>query len=192
MKKFVGVLSFALVLALSQVVHAQDLDAGYLNISLFGGGWFSESSDVDSDWNIGARLTYDFTPYLEAGIETGWTSYDVDNRGAAGGQLGEIEFIPLYFILIGKYPLEFTDYTLVPYVLGGVGIVFWDSDASQPGVTDDEGEDYAFKLGGGADYYVTDNTAVFIEGGFQSWSTDLEIGNGVDSFYVSGGIKLSI
>lgn len=187
-------------------------DRGYINISVNGSGVFIDKDDdleFDDAFYVFGRVTYDVTSNVEIGIESGFMEYDV-NEDITGLDinLGEVSGVPLLGIVILKYPIPATDDKLVPYILGGVGVTFWEFDTSSvlatalPGTSVDDDVAFTWKAGVGADYYITESVAMFVEGSWFSSEYDADVtapglGAGsfdvdIEGFIVGGGLKFSI
>src|SRR3989338_6605069 len=113
MKKLMGLTALLAVVLFPGLAMAQDYEErgyderGYFNLSAFGSWLFNESDDANDAYYIGGRATYDLTPNIELGMESGWSTQDFEN--SQGADLGSVDYIPLLGIIVLKYPLEFTD-----------------------------------------------------------------------------------
>lgn len=180
-----------------------DDERGYINLSIYGAGVFPNDDDVDEELYLGGRITYDILDYVEIGVEAGWVEYKVDD--GAGIDAGDITGVPILGVIILKYPIEATDDRLVPFAVVGAGVVLWSFDESSlldvNGISVTGDESFAFKVGGGFDYYLTDNMAVFFEGSYMWSEYDVSISAGgavvgttldTDAMFIGGGLKFSI
>jgi outer membrane protein W len=135
-------------------------------------------SDHDQDDNIylGGNLSYAFNRYVMIGCEAGYAKWDED---AAGADYGELRAVPVLGDLYVRHPFDIEDkgYTFAPYVVGGVGAIFWDFDEGAfleaAGVSVDMDTELALKAGVGFDFFFSENTAINMEGGYM-WS-DAEV-----------------
>ncbi len=165
-------------------------------LSGMGSAIFPADDQTDTTWYAGGRLTYDVTPNLAFGVESGYTSLDltIDNVGA-----GDLRVIPVLADVILKYPIEATDNAIVPYIFGGVGAIMWHYNPSSTykSLGSVSGNDTVFggKVGGGVDCFLNENIAVFVEGSYL-WSGDIDTGSiqGTDLHYgfAGAGIKLAL
>lgn len=148
---------------------AQDL-GGKVTLGVSGGGIFPKDSDNDNTSYIGGNLTYGINEVLAIGVEAGYASWEAKYEG---NDYGDMSIVPLFADLYLRAPIELAENMLVPYVVGGIGVIFWDFDESsyledQEGTIDMDAE-LGYKLGGGFDYYLTDNFAINVEGSYV-WS----------------------
>lgn len=162
--------------------------------------------------NLSARLGYDLNKYFGVELESGWSVYDFQtDEGAVKSRLGvanitdagNLHVVPLLFNVTAKYPMQ----SFVPYAVGGTGVFFYKFENSNQvknanAKLDVDSAAFGFKLGGGLDYYLTENIALNFESGF--WfvnDPDLVIKDtspakdilsnkaDVDTWYVGGGLK---
>lgn len=124
-------------------------------------------ADKRFDTTVGAaaRLMRDINPYAAVGIEGGWLRFK-DEVG--GVKFGRLNGFPVLADLELKMSIEATHNTIVPYLIAGAGVIFWNYDENDATVSrdikvDNEG-DFAAKGGVGVDFYFNDRTAFFIEG----------------------------
>ncbi len=189
-------LSF-LLLGVMNYAFAQDESEQKWAISVLGGGIFPKEDDYGTTGFIGGRLTYDLTPNAAVGVESGWLNYKHEFNGT---KYGDVRGIPLLADLILKMPIEAMDNKLVPYVLGGIGVLFWDykeaSIVSDAGIDVEGDTSFALKLGGGMDFFVSDQTALFVEGSyiFSNYDVETNVGGAgtadTDAGFVGGGLKV--
>jgi opacity protein-like surface antigen len=162
--------------------------------------------------NLSARLGYDLNKYFGVELESGWSVFDFQtDEGAVKSRLGvanitdagSLHVVPLLFNVTAKYPMQ----QFVPYAVGGTGVFFYEFENSNQmkntnAKLDIDSAAFGFKLGGGLDYYLTENLALNFESGF--WfvnDPDLVIKDtssaedilsnkaDVDTWYVGGGLK---
>ncbi len=99
-------------------------------------------------------------------------------------------------------PIKIDQYKIVPYGVVGFGIIFWDFDESSllktNGITVSMDPAFGMKFGGGVDFFVTENLAIFREGSFIWSDADATVaGRGAvasatvdtDTWLIGGGIK---
>ncbi len=199
MKKFFVLLMTVLFLSGANFVFAREVENGKWEVSLQSGGVFPKDDDIDSTLYIGGRAIQEFNKYLGVGVESGWMSWEDSTNGV---HYGDIRAFPLLADVVLKYPIPATENTVVPYAIAGVGVVFWDYDEddilTRNGITVDSDTTFAARLGGGIDYFVNDQWAVFVEGSylFSEYEADIKAAGLViagtvdtDAAFVTGGIK---
>lgn len=158
--------------------------------------------------SLSARLGYDLNKYFAAELESGWSVFDfktsdvlAEATGISDG--GNLHVVPLLVNAVAKYPVE----QFVPYVTGGTGVFFVgfgeSSEVKDAEIDVDVGSAaYGFKLGGGLDYFLTENLALNLESGFwfivdpEFTVLDAEDGStlssgeaDMDTWYIGGGLK---
>ena len=155
---------------------ARDVGGSKWDVSILGGAWFPQEEDQDAGGYAGGRLTYNINEHAGLGIESGWSSFnqEADVTGDGGeDDLGDVRGIPLLANLFLRLPLEATGNKLVPYAVGSIGVIIWDYEESSlltdNGISIDGDTSFAARIGGGADFYIADNIAIFAEGGYM-WS----------------------
>ncbi len=124
------------------------------------------SVDVDDAWGINAFVGWRFMRYFA--LEGNFNWYD-DFDAEVGGVNFEVEIWTLMLDLKAMYPV-YND-RLVPYLRVGGG--YMDAEIDVLGV-DDSDEDFAFNLGGGLDYYVTDQISLGLDGKYVWGTGDLD------------------
>lgn len=179
---------------------ARDVEGSKWDVSILGGAFFPKEDDQDAGGYAGGRLTYNINKHTGLGIESGWSSF---NQELDGVDYGDVRAIPLLANLFLRLPLEATDNKLVPYAVGGVGVIIWDYEESSlltdNGISVEGDTSFATRVGGGADFYITDNIAIFAEGGYiwSQYEAEVSAGGSVvadtadtDAAYAVGGIKI--
>jgi opacity protein-like surface antigen len=169
-------------------------------------GMLMPKGDERIDTNMGfvsGRVTYDLTPNVAFGPEIGVISYKDE---ANGHKYGYIRGVPVMADLILKMPIEATENRLVPYIIGGAGAIIWNYDrtsyAESAGIDVDNKREASFaaKVGGGVDYFVTPQTAIFAEASylFSEYKPDVTAGSGIAGKYdtnaamIGAGLKFKI
>ncbi|MDZ4816851.1 MAG: outer membrane beta-barrel protein [Verrucomicrobiota bacterium] len=94
----------------------------------------------DDTFGGGIGWSHFFNRYLGLGVEGDFWSGNEDVNGAALGNL------------IARYPIDWNNYGIAPYVMGGPGVVF----AS--------GTEFAGHLGGGVEFRFSPKWSVFADG----------------------------
>ena len=170
-------------------------------VSVQGGGFWSERNRVHDGEAIFGRLTYDVTPYVALGGESGGIRF---NDKSDGLKYGHLDGVPAMADVVLKLPLGFTGNRLVPYVFGAAGVIFW--SYSESGYSDTTGVNarsrihFAARPGAGLEYYLTPHIALFVELSYlyserfklKNASTTPPNGNiNPDSGYAGGGIKIA-
>lgn len=147
-----------IALLLSLPAFAQDYgrDGFYGGFDLLGGHYTDEPSNVDLDTTFafdlyaGYRLHPNFA--LEGEFEM-LTDTDVEVDGF--GKVTELET----WTLTANSKFFFTTDRVQPYVKFGMGLMEGELDDDFPGVDEDETA-FTVRLGGGLDYYATENIVV--------------------------------
>jgi len=195
-----------------------NIKRGWINLSIYGAGAFPETFksingiELKQGSFYGGQFTYDVTPYIAVGIDSGRLKLGVDDISAVISSVsvgatdaGEINASTLMGVLVLKAPIEMSDNRLVPYVLVGVGAIFTEFDEGfNLEISNTTIKDYttfAMKSGLGFDYYVTEKAALFIEGSFLWADYDpnvsiVELGTGtldktINALLFGGGLKFS-
>lgn len=158
----------------------------------------SEDDDLDSGVYYGGTFAYGMNSWLAIGAEAGRFEMDDDSVQAAGFSGGEVTGVPVLFDVL----LRFSEVhpSVDPYLIGGVGAIFWDVDevtgtvAGIP-VTVETDVDTAFaaKLGGGIDWFITENWILNFEASYVFTSADAEAtvtGGGVTATALASDIEL--
>ncbi len=199
MKKLILIALF--VAGMSSAAFARDVQEGKWALSVQSAAVMPRDDDNDDTIYYGGRLTYDITPNVAVGVESGWMNFEQE---ADGIDFGDQRGIPLLADIVLKLPIEATDNKLVPYVLGGVGVVFWDYQESSilkdNGFSVDSDTAFAARIGGGVEYYVSNNVALFLEGSYLFSTYDAKVRYGSssaanievdsDAFFAGGGVKV--
>lgn len=199
MKRLSVVLFLALAVScVIGVAFAEDL-AGRFSVGVVGGGVFPKDSEIDDAFYVGGNLAYGVNEYIALGGEVGYSSWDTEEGGV---DYGEVRAVPLLADLYLRYPVEMGENKLVPYIVGGLGVVFYDYKESsflkQYGVTADIDPSFALKLGGGLEYFFTKNIALGVEGSYGWSEADVSVSGAgavastsmdTNSWMVTGGIK---
>ncbi|MFM7100985.1 MAG: outer membrane protein [Verrucomicrobiota bacterium] len=154
-------LAAAAALGLASPARAEDSDAfrPYLG---FRYGEFNVAWDVHDLWgfSLGANLDRHWS------VELGSDLFEVDLLDSAGRKRGEVSVIDL--VPTVRYRLPLFQGRLVPYLLAGAGpsfIQFNDRKAAGFGQQiDARGTVFSAAVGGGLDWFVTDNVALNLEG----------------------------
>jgi len=199
--KFIVVLVFAAFVLVPLVASAEDVNnlTGRYSLGLVSGGVFPKDSDIDNRWYIGGNFAYGLNEYLAVGAEVGYTSWDDEENGI---DYGDVRAVPLLADVYLRYPIESGDYLFVPYIVGGVGVVFCDYDESSllenNGISIDIDTELGVKLGGGFEYLISKNVALNFEGSYLWSDADATISGfgtyaaaelDTDAWIINGGLK---
>jgi len=200
-KGFLVALVFAVVVAIPFVAYAEGVKdmTGKTAVGLVAGGVFPKDNDIDNTWYLGGNFAYGINEYFAVGAEVGYTLWEDEE---AGVDYGDIRAVPLLADVYLRYPTELGAQTVIPYIIGGIGVVFWDYDESSllenNSITVNMDNSLGVKIGGGVDYFVSNNVALNLEG-FYLWSeADASISAfgtyaaatvDTDSWIVTGGLK---
>lgn len=158
-------------------------------VSIQGGAAIPNNDNSDAGANFQGRITYDINPNVGVGLTAGWISYDFSaDQGTGKVDFGDIHGIPILATIVLKMPLESTGNRIVPYIVGGVGTIFWSFNENQ-GIDAEDDNTFAAQAGVGVDWYFTDHLALFGEATYL-FSDDLKTGTSVSS--VSGDIDENV
>lgn len=162
----------------------------HVDIGVVGGGAFVDSSGIDDTGYIGLNLAYGITPNVAVGIEGGWWEADGsdvnDETVGAGNIMGDI---------IVRIPTLHD--ALVPYGILGLGfagtyVTNENGNGANRGQDDYDGS-FAWKLGGGLDWFVTEhwiaNFEIAFVGTDPTFDTARTDVKDSDYWTVVGGVK---
>lgn len=161
-KKIITPFVVALVLVISQVSFAQDMEGkfgigarvAYINYSDdFGSGI---DADIDETAMYGGNLTYFVQRYLSLELSVDYVETDLDLEDF---DIGELEQIP---ILLSLRTHLSTNPKVSPYLTIGVGYYLNDFDmkSSIPAGYDlDTDDSFGYHLGGGIEYFFNEHFA---------------------------------
>jgi opacity protein-like surface antigen len=122
--------------------------------------------DVDDAWGFNAFAGYRIMRHLAFEGNFNWyDDFDVD----ANGFDFEVKIWTFMLDLKAMYPV-YND-RLVPYLRSGGGYMDAEIDA---GSIDEDESDFAWNLGGGIDYFVTDRISLGLDGKYVWGSGDLD------------------
>ena len=149
-------------LGLGALVGIEDLNVGK---QPFGAGGSAVGVDVaDQNWGGEVRAGYRFHPHLAAELQGQYNGlYDVKAETVGHPLLGSVEVVTTTanlkaFVLRG--PVQ-------PYVLGGVGIMWADTEDRVAGAKLPLGDvEFAGRGGLGVDFYLSPMLAVNLEGSY--------------------------
>lgn len=199
MKKrlIISVLVFS-IYCMAGAGHADELKDRF-SLGVVGGGVFPKDSDIDDSWYLGGNFAYGLNDYIALGAEVGYSSWD-DKEG--GVDYGDIRAVPILADIYVRTPLEVGGKKLVPYAIGGIGVILWDYEESSlltsNGISVSMDPELGVKLGGGADYFLTNNLAINFEGSYIWSDADVSVtafgANAAatidtDAWILNGGIK---
>jgi opacity protein-like surface antigen len=127
---------------------------------------FLGNVSIDDAWGLNAFAGYRFTRYIA--LEGNFNWYD-DFDAKINGFDFQVKIWTLMLDLKAMYPV-YND-RLVPYVRIGGG--YMDGEIEVAGLNESD-EDFAFNLGGGLDYYVTDLISLGLDGKYVWGTGDLD------------------
>ncbi len=149
----------------------ENFDDDELEDDLRGAGFTRVNVDSDNAWGINLFVGYRFMRYIAVEGNFNWYDdfeIDVDANifGIPVSGDFELEIWTLFIDLKAMYPV-YND-RLVPYLRVGGG--YMDAEIDGNGFDEDE-DDFAWNLGGGADYYLNDLVSLGLDGKYV-WGTD--------------------
>lgn len=134
--------------------------------------------NIDDTWGLNAFAGYRFMRNIA--LEGNFNWYD-DFDAKINGFDFQVKIWTLMLDLKAMYPI-YND-RLVPYLRIGGG--YMDAEI-EVGSLDESDEDFAFNLGGGLDYYVTDQISLGLDGKYVWGTNDLD-----DLEYFVGTVNLA-
>lgn len=155
---------------------------------------YMEHADITKRWGVGFNLSgsvpssnsadpgmspvvnfnYGIIDHIALQVELGYTEM---NYEALGIDFGDVQGVPLVFSVQWRYPFLFSSTPATAYAVTGFGTIFWEFDNtgdSRAAVTEVE-DAFVFKLGGGVDFFVTDNWVANVEGSYYFSDTTVSL-----------------
>ena len=198
MKVKLLLLVMVLVTCVASVGYAQELSKRF-DIGISGGGVFPKDSEIDTAGYIGGNIAYGVNEYIAIGGEAGYTKWKDEENSI---HYGDVTAVPLLADLYLRYPIDMGEKKLVPYGVGGIGVVFWDYEESSllkdNNISVNMGSKLGVKLGAGADFFLTNNIAINLEGSYlwsdanmtvSAFGTTASATIDTDSWFLTGGLK---
>ncbi len=202
-KKCLVVLTvMSVVMFSSGSIFAEDVSLGEkINLGVNCSVLIPTEDEAGTGIYIGGLFSYDILKYLAVGIESGYAQVDMESNDT---KLGTLRAVPLLGDIIVKVPIEMDKFTLTPYGLVGIGVLFPDFAESDivknAGLSLETDTAFAMKFGGGIDFYVTKNIALNFEASYLMAEIDAKANwNGqtyatdtlkADSWLIGGGLKV--
>jgi opacity protein-like surface antigen len=189
-------LAVFVALAMTSTAYAAAPDrVQHLEIGVLAGGAFNDASE-DTGY-VQANVAYGITPWIAIGVEGGWQESDTD-LAPLGGSSEELGIGLVLADIIVRIPNHPFHEQLVPYfVLGlGAGDAYVTNDSGTSNVRNGDDVDdmgFAWKLGGGLDWFINDNWAIYGEVAYVDVDADLpgtSVGSdSIDFWTVGAGLK---
>ena len=147
-------------LGIDALVGIEDLDVGSQPV----GGSFVNVDITDQNWGGGMRAGYRFHPHLAAELQGQYNGlYEVRGNTVGRPNLGSVEIITSTANL-KAYALRGP---IQPYALGGIGIMWADTEDRVSGTKLPRGDvEFAGRGGLGVDFYLSPILAVNLEGSY--------------------------
>lgn len=153
---------------------------------------------LDNAVYVGGTLAYGVTDWFAIGGEAGYSSIgtSVDASGVSIN-VGDLNAVPLLADFILRMPAK-ADQPAVPYAVLGLGAIFWNFDSDIDGIDIDVDTSFATKVGGGLDWFVSDNIAlnfeasyVFSDADYKATADGDTLSDSVNTDYwqIGGGVK---
>lgn len=185
-----GLLFLALLL-MGGAAHAEPLAGefdrtGRLDLGIEGGGAFVDAESIDDNGWIQANASWGVNDWLAIGVSSGWTETDND----FGGQTGIAEVMGDIIVRWQHHPWN---QNLVPYGVLGLGSMW--SYAEVDGQDDADDSTFAWKLGGGLDWWINNNWILNFEVAYHDATDDLPVNHlrtqddSIGFTTVTGGLK---
>ena len=179
--------ALAMMLGVASVLAAPDR-AGRWDIGLVTGGAFNDKSAIDDTGYLGANVSYGVTPEIAVGVEGGWqeagTNADNEESIGVGNIMGDV-----------IYRVPTVQGAFVPYAVLGLGLAgtyVTNEDGTGPKEgADDYDTSFAWKLGGGVDWFFQTDWALNLELAYTDTRPSLPRASVRSSSYwtLTGGIK---
>ena len=159
-----------------------------LDWGLEGGFALTDGSGMDDAGYIQTNLSWGLTPWMAVGIEGGW--WEANTSAANNESIGVGQ-------ILGDFILRAPNVhdQIVPYAVLGLGYagVYMQNEPSTPaqeGADNDDGS-FAWKLGGGIDWFLNSNWAVNFELAFNGNGATMPQASteNADFWNLVGGIK---
>lgn len=112
---------------------------------------------------VSTALAYGVTPYIGLGVEAGWQEADMDTDN------GTVGAVPVLFDILVRVPTVHE--ALVPYGVLGLGAA--GVYVEQDNLDDVDDTAFAWKLGGGLDYFINRDWIFNFEFAFWNAGTEL-------------------
>lgn len=181
MKKTIG-LTLALLLGVAGTALATAPDrVGKFDIGGYAAGAFNDNA-IDDAAYYGVNLSYGITHWLAVGIEGGWQEGDHETEP------GEVGIANIMGDIIFRWHIQ--DQEFVPYGIIGLGSGWGYASIEDKDDRDDAA--FAWKAGGGLDWFINPNWALNFEA---SWTDPGDLPSGstanedLDYIAVGGGLK---
>lgn len=153
------------------------VDLGF-NVS----GFLPDEGDYEAGLYYGGTLAYGINSWLAIGVEGGFSELDTDVNAASLGLTsfsgGEMTMMPLFGDVILRASTVHD--AIDPYFVVGVGALFLDVDdvnatvgALPVTIVSDVDTAFAVKVGGGVDWFLTDNWILNIEASYVFAESDV-------------------
>ncbi|MCG3176554.1 MAG: hypothetical protein MOGMAGMI_01512 [Candidatus Omnitrophica bacterium] len=181
MKK-ISVLAMVMMFGISGSALATAPDrVGKVDLGGYVAGAFNDNS-IDDAAYVGLNMSYGVTPWIALGVEGGW------QQGEHESEPGEVGIANIMGDVILRWHIEGQEF--VPYGVLGLGAASGYASIEDRDDRDDSA--FAWKLGGGVDWFVNSNWALNFEA---SWTDPGDLPSGstanddLDYVAVGGGIK---
>ena len=115
-------------------------------------------------------VSYGINQWLAVGFSGGWAAFGMDDATVSGITIPgpDVNGFPLFGEIILRAPIANQSY--VPYAVAGFGTVIWNVDDTTTSngihVQTDVSTAFAFKLGGGVDWFINDHWIFNINGAY--------------------------
>ena len=188
------ILMFSYVSAFAAVDRTHRVDGG-VNFSAA----MPSDGNVDDAFYVGGNASYGVNEWLGIGISGGWTDPGFETSNGIEGP--NVTMIPVFGDVILRAPTGENSWQ--PYGILGFGAIF--ANVHGTGILNDSNlhadnnSGFAFKLGGGLDWFTNDNWAFFGELSYVFTTANVEILRNtsnaevdsidLDTLYAGGGIK---
>jgi outer membrane protein W len=175
---------------------------GKIEFSVGADGEISGDSNLDDNIFVAVAVNYGLNPNWSAGVSAGYASPGVDGGNGLGATIdaGEVSLVPVFGELYYRFP---TDGIWTPYLELGLGGVFTSQHGNRDLTTNnlraDAESGFAVKLGVGCEWFLNENWAYYLNGGYVWTDADVRIINNaneaevdttdLDYWYAGGGIK---
>ena len=172
-------------------------------IGLNGIGVSYNDSDISAAAGFGGSFSYGINRNLAIGVSGDWSRSNLDAHTATGTKIegAKVKSIPVLFDIILRPFADDGPFGL--YGTLGLGLLVDDIDGrgtlTDNNLKADRNNDFALNLGGGAEWFVTENWAYYLEASYLFTGAAVDISNsannnkieshGLDAWYFGVGIK---
>jgi len=184
MKKISILFAAAFFLFATSTVNADPDD--YKKFYIGAGGSYAienfDGGDFDNTWGINAKIGYHLIEEIAVQFDFDYLRdfEDKDRIELFGDSFdgkAELDIMTYMLSLKGNFPVKWYN-VISPFIIAGGGIMHADADfkISGPGISinsSTDETDFCAKIGGGFDFFLTENFSAYLEGNYTGGFDDL-------------------